>query len=148
MSGQAAAISGSLAAECLNVARSGACMVPAPGTDKGRLRRREVKLESASSSSSSSRGRALRPGLQSSGTGYLGPASADRLYTCPGSPPPGEGCAVRCSATGPYTPVINCLLVLSTLFIRDRLCRTVNVGMVYRFAVYLLYFHKVQKYDQ
>ena len=62
-------------------------MVPAPGTDKGRLRRREVKLESASSSSSS-RGRALRPGLQSSGsgTGYLGPASADRLYTCPGSP--------------------------------------------------------------
>ena len=57
-------------------------MVPVPGTDKGRLRRWEVKLESASSSSSS-RGRALRPGLQSS---YLGPARADRLYTWPGSP--------------------------------------------------------------
>ena len=92
VAGQAAAISRSLGVgSCLNLAR--VSMVPVPGRDKGRLRRWEVKLESASSSSS--RGRALRPGLQSS---YLGPARADRLYTWPGSLPPGargEGCAVR-----------------------------------------------------
>ena len=117
VAGQAAAISRSLGVgSCLNLAR--VSMVPVPGRDKGRLRRWEVKLESASSSSS--RGRALRPGLQSS---YLGPAT--QLTVC--TPGQGHLTARRglrgagCSATGPYTPVINCLIVLSTLFIRDRL---------------------------